>query len=201
MVKSHVPRLGFHKSADHMPEQPPLVENPYQAPNADCSPITTADSLQIQIPMSVRIVLCAISIVFLACVVGAVLHWWYLGTSLPFVLGGIFSGMFLIGFVRRGRFTHNSARKISMSLGFIVTLFLIAAPISSEGSNFDSIVLVGMAVGIAVAAILWTIYFGLGTRSACQYFQLLCPNCGGVKVVAKDLLFHRAKCKTCGEVW
>jgi hypothetical protein len=58
-------------------------------------------------------------------------------------------------------------------------------------------------VGYAVfmSAVYFTIWRSFSRQSAMWYFRLVCPRCGIAARKGADLLFRRAKCKSCGEVW
>lgn len=106
------------------------------------------------------------------------------------------STIVLVGIIKGNRLAWQWARLTSLLCALIstVSLDLIWIHKVQPGNLYLLLWLVQLLA-------LYMIVFSLGARGSRAHFKLICPSCGSTRVKARDLLFHKAACRTCGGEW
>ncbi len=117
------------------------------------------------------------------------------GLSQYLVLAGLF-GLLLLGIVRGFRLAWMWGRYLT----FVLALLVLVMVVGGAWKGGVAGAYVAMLV-LGLAAPLFAVSFALGRRSALQWFDLVCPECGTAAARGKDFLFRKARCGKCRHVW
>jgi hypothetical protein len=111
------------------------------------------------------------------------------------ILGGLF-GLLLVGMVRAYRLAWLWGRYLTFVLALLV-LVIVGGGLLKGGValGYAALLLLGLA------APLFAVSLALGRRSALEWFDLVCPQCGTAAARGKDFLFKQARCAKCKNVW
>ena len=95
-------------------------------------------------------------------------------------------------------------RRLAWLWGYTLSLFLaLLQALTLGGALYQGIPfpLGTMLLLGGVAAALLITFLALGRRSALAWFDLVCPACRTPSRMGADLLFRKAHCRKCGNVW
>jgi len=112
------------------------------------------------------------------------------------IISAIVGGLIIVGFFQANRLAWQWGRLIGLLYGVFLAVIFVLALIDGKAGElpvlvataFPAVLLIGMGLL-------------LGTRSACAYFRLVCPECRSSEVRGVDFFFRRAKCRMCGRLW
>jgi hypothetical protein len=111
------------------------------------------------------------------------------------VLAGLF-GLLLLGIVRGHRLAWMWGRYLTFVLALLVLVIAGGAALKGGAAGAYVAMLI-----LGLAAPLFAVSFALGRRSALEWFDLVCPECGMAAARGKDFLFRQARCGKCRHVW
>lgn len=150
-------------------------------------------------PVSIIVAISAVSLMFATRIVLAAMAM-AAGTLSPLGVGVqiLLSVLILVGLYKGHRLAWQWGRVLG-ALGATICIFLAVMVLLAKEPKAGSTIVFGFSA--FNAAILLTVVFSLGTKSAKRYFGLVCPACGSTKCKAGDFLFNKVKCVDCGGEW
>jgi len=101
--------------------------------------------------------------------------------------------LILFGLVRRDRLAWQWGRIVPL----LFAAFTLVMVLTARGPAPAAFVAVPLLLFVPALAIT----VSLGRPSARAWFRLVCPACGGDGTRPRDVLFRRARCLRCGNVW
>ncbi|HET9551834.1 MAG TPA: hypothetical protein VFP50_02600 [Anaeromyxobacteraceae bacterium] len=104
-------------------------------------------------------------------------------------------GLLLAGLVRRWRIAWLWGRFLGFFLAALLAAFAFAEWRSGSSPAVLAILLPGIALPLLVMSL------ALGLPSAPGWFGLTCPTCGATTARSADLLFRKARCRSCQAEW
>lgn len=117
------------------------------------------------------------------------------GLAQYLVLAGLF-GLLLVGIVRGIRLAWMWGRYLT----FVLALLVLVTSVGGYWKGGVAGAFVAMLV-LGLAVPLFAVSLALGRRSALEWFDLVCPQCGAAAARGKDFLFRKARCAKCRNVW
>jgi hypothetical protein len=113
-----------------------------------------------------------------------------------FLFAAVLAIAILTGLLRGSRLAWLWGRQLALLLALLVTARTVLAIARGESQPWlTAVVVAGMAVPLFVAA--WV----LQRPSAIAFYDLVCPLCATETRVGADLLFRKARCRACGNLW
>ena len=113
-----------------------------------------------------------------------------------YAFAGLLWALLVSGLLRGSRLAWLWGRYLGLVLGGVLTGALLFAAFRRElGVAVASAALLGMAAPLFVTVL------ALGRRSAYAFFDLVCPVCAARTGLAADMMFRRARCRSCQNVW
>lgn len=147
-------------------------------------------------PRSVRVAAaaCAFVVVIQAILLGFLASQGQEGWAQSLVTVGAL-GLLLAGLLRRWRIAWLWGR----FLGFFLAALLAAFAFAEWRAGSSPVILAILLPGIALPLLVMSL--ALGLPSAPGWFGLTCPSCGAATARSADLLFRRARCRSCKAEW
>lgn len=113
-----------------------------------------------------------------------------------YAAAGLLWALLVLGLWRGSRLAWLWGRYLTLVLGVAVAARLTFGVVRHE---LETPVL--LAASLALCLPLFTAGIALGRRSVHAAFDLVCPACGTSTSLGADLLFRKARCGTCKQVW
>lgn len=160
-------------------------------------------------PRSIIVACIALLLILVIDAVSVVVAFKASAAVAPSLVGFGIASMVLVGTASGHRLAWLFGRTFIL-LGAVAATALPVAMLLAVITNFPHIAfrqpdMVWAATGITFilfcASLLWGVFFAFGRHSARVFFRLVCPKCDAVTNKAADVLFSRAKCRSCGNVW
>ena len=118
--------------------------------------------------------------------------------SIQFFIPTILVVLGFIGIIKGYRIAWQWGRMLGL-LGAILFSFIAIVSIFQIGER--PYMLLTSIVSAIQAALLFVMYFALGTTDSREHFNVLCSECGKSKVKAGDFLFSKVICHKCSKEW
>jgi hypothetical protein len=113
-----------------------------------------------------------------------------------FLFAAVLAVALLAGLLRGSRLAWLWGRQLALLLALLVSARTAVALVRGESEGWLMAVVVGgMAAPLFVAA------YALTRPSAIAFYDLVCPLCSAETRVGADLLFRKARCRACGNLW